>query len=244
MVELRRCDACGLLFRWPLDGPSATRLYERRYREGLTTELPQPADLEQMLATSFAATPHDMAAKIQVLRRLAPPPRRVLDFGASWGYGTWQLQQAGYDAVGFEVSRHRAAFGAASLGVKITSDWEDLPPSFDVVYSNHVLEHVGYDMKGTLARLAGRCGEGALMMHIVPHFEGYLARGRLAPMMGEVHPVGPTARFLSDNFKQLGFTDVRTSTGPFDDPASLRADEKPGPDGEELLVIAARPPRV
>lgn len=238
-VEIRRCSDCDLFYRWPLDRASATRLYEHRYREGLTTELPSPPRLAQLLADRFVGTPHDMAAKIGLLTALAPPPRRVLDFGASWGYGTWQLERAGYEAFGYEVSRQRAAFAASVVGVNVSSSWADLPAKFDVIYSNHVLEHVGYDIYGTLERLAAACGEDAMMMHVVPHFGGYLARGGLAPMMGEVHPVGPTARSLDSMLRRLGFPTVRISTGPFE-PGGLRPIDEVPAVGEELLVLASR----
>jgi hypothetical protein len=65
----------------------------------------------------------------------------VLDYGASWGYGTWQFSAAGFSPVAYEVSRTCAAFGQ-KLGLKIVTNLVDVPGPFDAVYSGHVWEHV------------------------------------------------------------------------------------------------------
>lgn len=71
-----------------------------------------------------------------------PADSRVLDFGANWGYGVWQLRQAGFSAIGYELSEPRAAY-STRLGVEIFTDWSEIQgrAPFDVVFSSHVLEH-------------------------------------------------------------------------------------------------------
>ena len=74
---------------------------------------------------NFSGTPRDINTWIGVLQFLRPGGR-VLDFGCSWGYGTYQLRQAGFDAVGFEVSRPRAKFGREKLGLNIIDSFDEL----------------------------------------------------------------------------------------------------------------------
>src|SRR5436190_1575962 len=87
ILELRKCPACNLMFRWPKDTPEFNRtFYQRTYRQaGLTTSVPDAHSLEQLLTTNFRGTEKDFSEKIAVLKELVPEGR-VLDFGCSWGY--------------------------------------------------------------------------------------------------------------------------------------------------------------
>jgi SAM-dependent methyltransferase len=97
-----------------------------------------------MLTSRFRDTDKDLSEKIGVFRALGmPASARVLDYGSSWGYGVWQLKDAGYDAEGFEPSRTRARYGIQNLDVPIHMDIASLPKgAYDAVFSNHVLEHI------------------------------------------------------------------------------------------------------
>jgi SAM-dependent methyltransferase len=65
-----------------------------------------------------------------------------MDFGCSWGYGSYQLQQAGFSVEAFEISRPRANYAREKLGIS-TVELEDIAPeSCDVFLSCHVIEHV------------------------------------------------------------------------------------------------------
>jgi len=67
---------------------------------------------------------------------------RVLDFGASWGCGTWQLKDAGYETVGFEIGRTRARYARPEPAVSVWSDPQQIEGLFDIHFWSHVMEHV------------------------------------------------------------------------------------------------------
>lgn len=144
VTALVRCGACGLLYRTPTDPPSfAEDFYQEEYDGDFATILPSDAELQRLKATAFAGSPLDYAPQVQWLKALkVPAGARVLEYGASWGYGVWQMREAGYDAIGFEVSRPRARAGSAKLGVTILDDPAQIPGDCDVFISRHVLEHV------------------------------------------------------------------------------------------------------
>jgi 2-polyprenyl-3-methyl-5-hydroxy-6-metoxy-1,4-benzoquinol methylase len=133
------------MYRWPKDTPQFNQtFYQTRYRQGLTTARPDALELARLKASLFRGTEKDLAEKIALLRVLMPQGK-VLDFGCSWGYGTFQLREAGYEVVGFEISKPRAEFGRCRLGVSIVSSescLEALTGSFDCVFASHVLEHL------------------------------------------------------------------------------------------------------
>lgn len=142
--ELRECRACRLLYRFPSESASSMdAFYQEGYEEpGLTTELPDEVALDQLLKTEFKGSGKDFSYHISILRALGlRDGGRVLDYGANWGYMSWQLQRAGYDAVAFEISVPRARFGL-KLGVDVKTTVEEVGGDFDMVYSSHVLEHV------------------------------------------------------------------------------------------------------
>lgn len=145
VTRLVRCRSCQLLFRIPRDPVGfGETFYQRDYASGgLTTRFPDAADLNRLLDKDFRGTDKDFSGKIRVLEFLEiRKGARILDFGASWGYLTWQLRKAGYDAVGYEISEPRAQYARERLGVRIETAKERLDGTFDVVFSSHVLEHL------------------------------------------------------------------------------------------------------
>src|SRR5580700_8398200 len=112
------CSECKLLHRFPCENAEDMKaFYEDGYAEpGLTTELPCDAELRVLIDTEFRGSSKDFSYHIEILRALGlTAGSRLLDFGANWGYSTWQFQKAGFAAEGFELSRNRAAF-ARKLG--------------------------------------------------------------------------------------------------------------------------------
>src|SRR5262245_32317219 len=106
VTQLRRCAQCALLFRAPTDPIGYnTRFYETEYNQGFTTDLPNDQELECLKATNFSDTEKNYGYYINVLRQLGiAPDARIFDFGCSWGYGSFQLKNAGFDVVAFEVA--------------------------------------------------------------------------------------------------------------------------------------------
>jgi len=132
------------MFRAPTTPASASAAYyEHEYESGMTTELPSDAELARLVETSFAGTEKDYSGRLAVLRALGcQPGDAVVDFGCSWGYGSWQLAQAGYSVTGVEVSPTRGSYASEKLGVNVERDPANLRTGCDVFFSSHVIEHV------------------------------------------------------------------------------------------------------
>lgn len=109
VTELRKCRQCKLLYRYPTDSEEDnSAFYQNSYDEGFTTNLPSEAELKILLLRGFQGHEKDSGTYLEVMRALkVRPGSKVIDFGCSWGYGSWQLQQAGFSVQGYEISRAR-----------------------------------------------------------------------------------------------------------------------------------------
>jgi SAM-dependent methyltransferase len=180
VLQLRQCRDCALRFRWPKQTPEfSEKYYQRAYKEGTyTTDLPDKETLDRYIASGFMGSPKDFSSSIGVLKTLLPQGR-VLDYGCSWGYGTFQLNLAGYEALGFEISKPRAAEGRAALGVEIVDNLEHLEAmpsaSLDGIYASHVLEHL-QSLKEVFAFFARVLKPHGIAMVLVPNCGGKSAR--------------------------------------------------------------------
>lgn len=249
VLELRKCPACQLNYRWPLENTRfSQKYYQKKYKEaGYTTELPPPHLLEKFMACNFVGSPKDFSAQIGVMKALLPQGR-VLDFGASWGYGVFQLRQAGYDACGFEISRHRAEYGRQHLGVEIWDDFsvvKSLPPeSFDGIFASHVLEHM-VSLKEVFELFRYLLKPGGIALIMVPNCGGKeaIAEGIYwGPMINEKHILALHSEFFHANLSEYGFQ-IATLSEPYDPlqvAQSVASNSKMDTSGVELMVIAKR----
>mgnify|MGYP003674642620 CR=1 FL=1 len=144
VTALRRCGECGLLYRTPTTtAEENAKFYQSDYEENTTTDLPDASRLEELKAENFASLSTSYLGYIEVLRMLgARDGQTVMDFGCSWGYGSHQLQKAGFKVESFEISKPRAQYARDRLGIA-TLELEAIPSSvYDVFLSCHVIEHV------------------------------------------------------------------------------------------------------
>ena len=247
IVEILECQTCHLWFRWPAD----TRYeHESYYQEEFAGDAPQirlpgSDELRSLESTNFSGSPLDINNKVRVLQALHPGGR-VLDFGCSWGYGTYQLRQHGFDAVGFEISRPRAEFGRAKLGLNLIDSFDELGKlpegSFDIIFSNHVVEHLP-DIGTTFAMLTRLLGENGFIFHVLPNFMGRKARsGHWVKWIGEDHPIAPAMPFFDFAIPRAGLTKPVFGSNPFDDQMAQALTHQPraslSTEGDELLVYA------
>lgn len=74
---------------------------------------------------------------------LLPAGARILDFGSGRGYWHKFLNEQGHsNVVSYDVNKHMVAFAQQSLGVHpVVSNLAGQEP-FDIVFMNHVFEHV------------------------------------------------------------------------------------------------------
>ncbi|HEX7796619.1 MAG TPA: class I SAM-dependent methyltransferase [Vicinamibacterales bacterium] len=144
VTELRRCEGCGLMFRLPTFSAEASEdFYQTAYSQGFTTDMPDDRSLAELLNVGFKGTEKDYSVYLSVLEALGVRPgSRVFDFGCSWGYGSWQLQKHGYQVRAFEISRVRATYARAKLGLSVSTELPVGDHSVDVFFSAHVIEHV------------------------------------------------------------------------------------------------------
>ena len=243
LMDVLRCGKCSLMFRYPVDSASDNfAYYQDEYRVAKVTELPDEETLRNGMHGEA-----EFASKIDALKALKSSGR-VLDFGCSWGYALRRLLDQGFNAVGFEISKTRAAFGRDKLGLQIYDSIAELSESgdrsFDMVFVNHVLEHLP-EPKQTLKLLSRIVADDGLLFIVGPNFTGAKARsGLFWSWIGQDHPIAPTGDFLRGALKECGFGRVACGSGPFDrnliERLRKREFESLDRDDEELLVIAWR----
>jgi 2-polyprenyl-3-methyl-5-hydroxy-6-metoxy-1,4-benzoquinol methylase len=207
VTQLRRCADCRLLFRTPTDdAANNAHFYEHDYAQGFTTDMPSDEVLADLLRTNFVGAEKDYAYYIGVLSQLGlKPGDSIFDFGCSWGYGSYQLQKAGFAVTSFEVARPRKRYAAEKLRVDVVDDMNDasvnLAGRFDCFFSSHVLEHIpspnqAFDQAMRLLKVGG------LFVSFTPNgSDGYrTASKHWNKLWGEVHP-----NFLDDVFLDWSF---------------------------------------
>lgn len=245
-LELRRCEHCALMYRYPKDDlQNNVAFYQSAYEQDETTDLPSKDALARLLANNFRGTSLDFSEKIDLIKRIALVGR-LLDYGCSWGYAVHQFRRAGFDAVGFEISAPRAEYGRTQLGVDIVDNFaalDNLPDAaFDVIYSSHVFEHLP-DLKQPLATFRRLLKRSGIVVIFVPNAGGRKARELdvgWGPMIGEKHGLALDANFFARNLPTYGLAPKFGST-PYDSPLvdyESREQAARVLTGDELLVVA------
>jgi len=209
VTKLVRCRNCKLLYRVPTEPTdSCPEFYDTHYSSGLTTQLPDADELKRLVATSFRGTEKDFSKKIEFLQAVGVQPgMKILDFGASWGYGTWQLREAGYDAVGYEISKTRATYAVRHLQVKMEHDIAAVTKqgqTFDAILGVHVFEHL--PSPRLILDVAHSCLKpGGLLIGYTPNGskECMLRHPKLYHhSWGRLHPLYWDREFLVGQFSQ------------------------------------------
>jgi 2-polyprenyl-3-methyl-5-hydroxy-6-metoxy-1,4-benzoquinol methylase len=250
IMDILECTKCHLIFRWPLD--TAEELdthYETQFaEESPQVRLPKPSELPTLMKSDFATMfGPDLGHKISILKAIRPEGR-VLDYGCSWGYTTHLMRKNGYEAVGFEVSKSRAEYARTNLGLTVIDSLAALDSvpdgSFDVVFSNNVLEHLP-SIGAALVSSARLLADDGIALHVLPNFSGRARRsGEWLQWIGEDHPVAPTMEFFETALTAAGFRQFKFTTSPFDEEALATVMDRSGPssqlDGDELLVVAQK----
>jgi 2-polyprenyl-3-methyl-5-hydroxy-6-metoxy-1,4-benzoquinol methylase len=238
ILQLRRCPECSLRFRFPKDDPKESAgFYQRRYRQENVTDLPREEELPFHILENFKNSGRDLTKHLETIRAIIPAGR-MLDYGCSWGYGVYQLSQAGYQATGFEISRPRVEYGRQNLRVDLISDIDTLPSkAFDGIYSAHVLEHIP-EPKSALVAFQRLLKPGGKLFLYVPNCAGDEAKrlgANWGQMINEKHVLALTAEFFDRNLPKHGFC-TEFSSSPYEKlPQPYDTDWNPG--GEELLVV-------
>ena len=206
VTALRRCANCALQFRTPTTTEKESySFYQSDYAQGFTTEMPSPEELNLLLQTEFKGTERDYSRALQILSALGcQPGQRLLDYGCSWGYGSWQLARAGYQVTGLEISRPRCEYARQHLQINAYSDPNEIKGPFDIFFSSHVLEHVPSPLQ-VLDFAASIVKPGGWVVTLAPNGSQHFRTRKTADwnhLWGMVHP-----NFLDDLFFQKVFAE-------------------------------------
>ncbi len=242
LMQLRTCSDCKLFFRWPKDNVEENyRFYNKQYREtGITVDLPSSVELQAMKATSFHDTDKDFRQRISLLKKHSADGT-LLDYGASWGYVTYQLQEAGYNVIGFEIDKTRADYGCEYLNLNIISDraqLNEMKSAFDVVFTSHVLEHLPH-LYSIFTDFHTLLRSNGILCIFVPNCTGIegaevFARKK-AYAFGVKHTFAYTVDFFERNLLAYGFQILEIDVSPYGD-----KEKKNLSNNGELMVVAKK----
>jgi 2-polyprenyl-3-methyl-5-hydroxy-6-metoxy-1,4-benzoquinol methylase len=241
VTALRQCWACSLRFRTPKDDPGAAETFyvDEVYKQGFTTDLPSDVELRTMLANRFAGTEKDFTYRINVLTAAGlHPGARILDFGCSWGYGSWQMRQAGFEVFSYEIGRERARYAKANLQCSMVTDPQTLDGSVDCFFSSHVIEHlpnprIMFDAAEKALR------PGGLFVCFAPNGAVEREKRDFAAYhqnWGKVHPLMMTPQFMQGEASRRGFTHCNVYSSPVS-LSDIQAQRDGSLEGDELLLI-------
>lgn len=149
VTKLYKCNSCKLQFRFPLDSKKTNeKFYQFEYVEegdNFTTHMPSDLEIEELKKINFnSSSNRSIERVIPIVQSFYKELTKVklIDYGASWGYMSYQFKQLGMHVQSYEISIPRAQFGNTKLGLDIKTNSQDLSPEQDVFFSSHVIEHV------------------------------------------------------------------------------------------------------
>ena len=214
VTRLLRCSDCKLQFRAPIDDEKFNRIfYNFYYQEGATTTMPCDDELATLKSVMFAEHDRDFSGYIAFLKRQGIfPGARILDYGCSWGYGSYQFAKAGYDVYSYEIAEDRRSYAIEKLNIRHVdepfeiTEGHPLAGSFDCFFSAHVLEHV--PSPSGVIDLAWQClKDGGAFIAFTPNGSDQYRRFNplgWSRMWGHVHP-----NFLDEVFYDTQFSRSR-----------------------------------
>jgi SAM-dependent methyltransferase len=159
-----RCDKCGQVRTDPCPAGGATKSLYQGYGR-------QRIDIDAEVRRWFVG-------RLADLRRLSPPPSRVLDVGCSTGTFVAMLAEAGYRAEGLEIDEFSVRHARES-GLEVRAgDLESAalePNSYDAVVISHTLEHLPNPC-AAIAVVSRILVTGGVLLVYVPNFRSLAAR--------------------------------------------------------------------
>ncbi len=146
VTRLFECNSCHLYFRHPVEKLANNEtFYQDGYVEddNITTSLPTVDKLEIMKKDGFLIGNKNATRYSDLFTALTKGKEsvRVVDYGCSWGYISWQLKNAGFDVESYEISKPREAYGNKNLASNILTQEKDIRDGNDIFFSSHVIEH-------------------------------------------------------------------------------------------------------
>lgn len=216
VTALYECPSCSLRFRVPKDAAGECEDYysEETYQQGFTTTLPNNEELQRLIETRFAGTEKDYGRYIAILGKFLAPGATILDFGCSWGYGSWQMREAGFRVMSYEIGRQRARYARERLACSLVEDLQSLDGTIDCFFSAHVIEHLA-DPNILFSAAAAALRSGGLFVCFCPN--GNPERERIDDkydqVWGKVHPMYITPEFMRWACEEYGLALAELSAG-------------------------------
>ena len=229
------------MFRMPKTSPIEDRLFYQDDYERVTTDLPSTLELEELKRASFGPDWAQLRGLHPLLRAIGVRPgHTIYDYGASWGYGSWQFAQAGYRVYSFEIGRARARYAAEYLDCHVLDEPLGVPDRVDCFFASHVLEHLAQPQ--TLWRIAAQVlrPDGVVVL-FMPNGEPRRELHdpvRYHQLWGQVHPLLLTGVSVGAMAAQHGF-EAHAYSSPYD----LECIAARGPDASTATnsLVVARP---
>jgi 2-polyprenyl-3-methyl-5-hydroxy-6-metoxy-1,4-benzoquinol methylase len=244
VTSLRECPSCGLRFRVPKGNQQeSSAFYQKRYKEGFTTDCPSDKELKQLLDSDFAGIPKYLDSYLEVLKAAGlREGDALLDFGCSWGYGSWQMQKAGYKVYSYDVSKPRTTYAKTKLNCRVVERLRDIPEKVKCFFSAHVIEHL--DNPNIIWKAAVEVLDPqGIMVCFCPNGEPSREQVVGSKMYHQAwnlkHPLLLTRKALAEMSRHYDFSPYVFSS-PYSSEAIRSLREPEQLNGEELLLIAVR----
>ena len=221
VTRLFECDTCKIYFRHPTDSSAVNKeFYQSEYTEGdgITTYMPSEEELAELKKKDFTTDSNRNATRLkEIFKCLFADLNsvKIIDYGASWGYLSYQFREYGMDVQSYEISVPRATFGNKSLGLNILSDENKLRNNNDLFFSSHVIEHVPSvsNMLSLASKILKKDGYIATICpNGSPEYRAKDPTGFHA-CWGKVHPNYLNAHFFQNNYRS---NPIFITTSPFD----------------------------
>lgn len=244
VTSLHICEECCLMYRCPKSSYYEAELfYQTDYNEGVTTNCPNDQELRRLKHIFFRDTEKDYTNYIKILKAAKIlPGQSLFDFGASWGYGSWQFMQAGYEVFSYEINVSRSNYAREKLGCNMLSDPKMTTAKVDCFFSAHVIEHLPnpcllWETANSVLKPDGKVV--LLMPNGDPSRERVVGRKMYHQLWGQVHPLLFTSLSLSNIANRFGFIGFSYSS-PFNLEMISNYASENNLIGDELLFIAHR----
>lgn len=188
-ARVQRCTKCTMIFLEPYPLDQLEKMYAENY---FVPEEPNSGSTSAGAPLSYA----DMAlarmpkfeATIDLLKKYAPTPARLLDVGAATGEFADIARRSGYHVSGIELSSYAAKQAHEKFGfdffVGPLEAYVD-STSFDVIHLSHVLEHL-VDVHASIAKMSSMLSNKGVIYIEVPF--GWNLSEQIHARLGRVVP--------------------------------------------------------
>jgi len=236
-----------MMFRHPVDSIQENRdFYQEDYFEndGITTFSPESDEVENLINDGLKGTSRDASRLLTAFTALVGSIEgaMILDYGASWGYMSYQFSKAKMDVESYEISKPRAGFGNQSLKLDIRTSESDVRSNNSIFFSSHVIEHVPSPAK-MLEYASQHITQNGFIFTLCPNgsdaFRKRMPKG-FSLGWGKVHPNYLTETYFRQYFRDCPYFIASSPDGwsqlaLWDQKSQLVSDDV---SGNELLIVS------